>query len=163
MTTHRLYYPGVPAIQHAHNQSKHGPQFRTGFCLMQTEIAAFGTHGFGGDTASNGWDIAKGRHPIGNKSVNEFLKTVPRGFFLWFKGGSPTEKHPEGAGHIVITGTPFNNWTVDRLRGGFWDRTTVEMILRWNSTHPLRLVGWSEAIGNRFLPYEPHSKDARPR
>ncbi|HEY6022458.1 MAG TPA: hypothetical protein VIY48_22130 [Candidatus Paceibacterota bacterium] len=158
----RLVYPYVPAIAHARKQSENGPPFEVGMCLMETEIAFFGEHGFGGDTAANGWDLCKHKHPFkpGVIGISAFLRSIPRGFPIWFKGGTPTVHHPEGAGHITISGTPDNNWSVDRKRAGYWDRVTVEAILTWNSTHPLKLLGWSEDIGGRRIPYMPHSKDA---
>lgn len=156
-------WPAVPAIIHAREQSNHGPAFDVGMCLMQTEIAAFGRHGFGGDTASNGWDLAQHRHPIRKgDTVHRFLSNTPRGFFLWFAGGTPSAKHPEGAGHIGLSGAPFFMWSVDRKRPGFWDRVDVNSMFTWNPSHPLRLLGWSEDIGGIKLPYAPGSKDFRP-
>lgn len=153
-------YPPARAISHARQNSIHGPTFGEGECLEQTEIAFLGVHGIGGATASLGWDLCRFKHPIGDMPLDEFLLTIPRAFPVWFKGGSPTEHHPEGAGHVGPSGVHTIMWSTDRLRTGRWDRVSIKSILTWNRTHPLRIVGWSEDFAGHKVPYKPHSKDA---
>jgi len=154
-----VHFPLVPGIEQARQQSKKGPPLPPGRCLGTVAQFLLG-HPSGQDTASIAWSNSKHRHHFHpGDSLDDFLRGMPRGFPLWFVGGSPTENHPEGDGHVVITAVPFLCWSEDRKRSGFYDRVTIKSILTWNRTHPLRLVGWSEDIAGFMVPYKPHSKD----
>jgi hypothetical protein len=154
-----LIYPPVPGIAHAKTQSKHGPKLPKGFCLGSVAQFMLG-HPSGQETATLGWKSCKHKHPFDGKDLTSWLHTVPRGFPLWLEGGTPTPNHPEGDGHVVITGVPMWCWSEDRLREGFYDRVAITSLLTWNLTHPLRVVGWSEDVCGFPVGYAPHSKDA---
>lgn len=154
------YYPKVAGIEHMKVQSQHGPELPKGDCLGSLSNFMLG-HPSGQDTALLGWLHSTHQHPYHGGDLATFLRSVPRAFPLWFNGGTPTERHPEGDGHVVCAAIPFLCWSEDRLRDGFYDRVRIDSILTWNSTHPHRLLGWTEDIAGFMLPYKPHSKDAR--
>lgn len=142
------------------NQSHHGPAFKAGFCLGSLALFTLG-HPSGQDTATLGWEASKHKHRIGNTDMEAFLKGAPRGFALWWEGGTPTANHPEGDGHVALLALPHFVWSVDRVRTGFYDRVLANTITgrAWNHTHPHKLLGWTEDIAGFELPYKPGDKN----
>jgi hypothetical protein len=126
------------AVRVARQRSKSPtPTSERGFCLR--EVRECYNVGPAADTAALGWKATKLRGH----------GRPPRGAVAWWVGGTPTEKHPEGAGHVAIcTGWGPSElgdvFSTDIKRGGWFDRVAIEAIhAEWPK---LRYVGWSKDI-----------------
>lgn len=115
-----------PAIQAAREQSKNGPQFGVGTCLMQVR-KCYGIAAREPD-ATSAWRTARVKHTN---------MRAPRGYPLFWTGGSA------GHGHIAIATGDGNCWSTDIDRPGFFDLCPIEQIAaQWGLTE----AGWAEDI-----------------
>ena len=127
---------GEAAIEAAHHQSEHGPQFGEGECMKRTRMLfgapAIGNFDGDGDPdAEDGWKFAKHKHPTHDPS------SIPRGVPVWWGGGSKDN------GHVAVSTGHGKIWSTDIKRTGFYDQVDITRIHRdWK----LPLLGWSEDI-----------------
>ena len=132
------------ALVRAEAQSKSGPTFGKGECLMRTrklyDAPAIGD--FDGDRsadAEDGWKAAKHKHPTTTPGG------VPAGVPVWWGGGSSDH------GHVAITAGGGMCWSTDIKREGRYDLVPIAEISRkWG----LPLLGWTEDI-NGVRVYDP--------
>lgn len=115
-----------------------GPTTDVGMCLRETrEVLGAGP---GAPDAIAAWNAAEHKHrvPASGPARDKFIRSIPPGVPLFWSGGS------KGHGHAGVSA--FKRrwcWSVDKLRPGFWDRTSIDSISRdWRLT----FLGWTEDI-----------------
>jgi hypothetical protein len=118
-----------PAIIAARTQSRNGPRFGVGQCLMRVR-ECYGIGPLYG-TAAAAWAGAIRKHRTTDPGA------IPRGYPVWWTGGS------QGFGHVAIASGNGMCWSTDIRRPGYFDVVPISAITdEWGLT----LVGWSDDL-----------------
>lgn len=122
------------------------PTSDTGHCLREVrECLAVASQA---QWAAQAWEQAKFKHfaPNDSKTLSAFLKSIPRGVPIFWRGGALVKINGKWVrpGHVALsTGWASNCFSTDILRGGYFDKVPITLIhSKWGH----EFLGWTEDL-----------------